>query len=263
MVQPLKTIRQAEKFLMFTAARPVRAFESIIDQVEKVILQGELSAGDQLPPERQLQTMLGVSRNTLRESLRVLEQKGLIEIRIGNKGGIFVREINSDPMSEGLALFVRSNRISLDQMAEFRQDLEGLVADRAASRVSPENMAELGSLLDQAGGLAREGLEKWNEFIRVDKEIHLALARAAGNPLHHYFLEIVHNNIHWYHVKDYLPRTLEVMELCLRDLKNIVEAVSEGDNRAARSLAREHVMRFNGYMESSQAEPRKEAESGD
>ena len=62
---------------MFTKVRQVRAFESATRQVEDAILQGRFSAGDRLPPERELQALLDVSRNTLRESLRVLEQKGL------------------------------------------------------------------------------------------------------------------------------------------------------------------------------------------
>ena len=66
---------------MFTKVRQVRAFESVIQQVESAILQGRYAAGDRLPAERELQGLLDVSRNTLRESLRVLEQKGLVEIR--------------------------------------------------------------------------------------------------------------------------------------------------------------------------------------
>ena len=78
---------------MFTKVRQVRAFESVIQQMEAVILQGSFSVGDRLPSERELQGLMDVSRNTLRESLRVLEQKGLVEIRKGHRGGIFVKEI--------------------------------------------------------------------------------------------------------------------------------------------------------------------------
>jgi len=234
---------------MFTAARPVRAFENVIEQVEKVILQGDLSVGDRLPSERQLQMMLDVSRNTLRESLRVLEQKGLIEIKTGNKGGIFVKEINADQMSESLALFIQSNRITLDQMAEFRKDLEGIVAARAAKQSSTETMVKINHLLEQAETIAAEGLNKWDAFMQVDKEIHLALAQLAGNPLHHFFLETVHNNIHRYHVSAYLPRSMEIIETCMHDLQSIVKAVSRGYGKLARSLAQDHVIRFNQYME--------------
>jgi GntR family transcriptional repressor for pyruvate dehydrogenase complex len=236
---------------MFSKARQVRAFENIIQQVEDAILKGGLSAGDRLPPERELQKMLDVSRNTLRESLRVLEQKGLIEIRAGNKGGIFVRQINSDQMAETLALFVQSNRITLDQMAQFRQDLEGIVAARAARRSKVANLNPIYQLLEEAARLAQTGVEKWDEFMQVDKQIHLALAEAAGNPLHRFFLETVHNNIHFYNIHAYLPRTLEIIDICLKDLEELVEAVSKGKEKLAQAIAQEHVERFNVYMENA------------
>jgi DNA-binding FadR family transcriptional regulator len=233
---------------MFTKVRQVRAFESVIQQVESAILQGSLTVGDRLPSERDLQGMLDVSRNTLRESLRVLEQKGLIEIRKGNRGGIFVKELNSDSMTESLGLFVQSQRISLEQISEFRQDLEGLVTRRAALRADSENMGDIGRLLEKAEGLARKGPSEWDAFMQADREIHLALARLAGNPLHHFFLETVHTNFHRYHINAYLPRDEETLQVTLRELKEIVKAVARGDAGRAERLAREHVRRATESM---------------
>ena len=233
---------------MFTKVRQVRAFESIIQQVETAILQGHLTVGDRLPAERELQGMLDVSRNTLRESLRVLEQKGLIEIRKGNRGGIFVKELNADSMTESLGLFVQSQRITLEQISEFRQDLEGLVTRRAALRADSKNMGDIDRLLEKAEGLARRGPSEWDAFMQADREIHLALARLAGNPLHHFFLETVHTNFHRYHINAYLPRDEKTLEITLRELKDIVQAVSHGDAERAERLAREHVQRATESM---------------
>jgi len=234
---------------MFTKVRQVRAFENIIQQVEKAILQGNLAAGDRLPSERELQGLLDVSRNTLRESLRVLEQKGLIEIRKGNRGGIFVKELNADAMSENLALFVQSQRISMEQISEFRQDLEGLVTRRAAMQATAKNMTEVTRLIAQAEELAQHGRASWEEFMQMDKEIHLALARIAGNPLHHFFLETVHSNFHRYHINAYLPRDAETIQMTLRELKDIVRAVSRGQAEQAEKLAKEHVRRATEAMQ--------------
>ncbi|MGE5258841.1 MAG: FadR/GntR family transcriptional regulator [Hyphomicrobiales bacterium] len=233
---------------MFTKVRQVRAFESIIQQVETAILQGNLAAGDRLPPERELQEMLEVSRNTLRESLRVLEQKGLIEIRQGNRGGIFVKQINADSMAESLGLFVQSQRITMEQISEFRQDLEGLVTRRAALQADSKSMGEVDRLLKKAEDLARKGPSQWDAFMQADKEIHLALARLAGNPLHHFFLDTVHTNFHRYHINAYLPRDEETIRTTLRELKAIAKAVSRGDAERAERLAREHVHRATESM---------------
>jgi len=233
---------------MFTKVRQVRAFENVIQQVEKAILQGGLSAGDRLPSERALQGMLDVSRNTLRESLRVLEQKGLVEIRKGNRGGIFVKQINADCMAESLGLFVQSQRITLEQISEFRQDLEGLVTRRAAQQAGSNRMSGVDRLLEKAEILAREGPTQWDAFMQADRDIHLALAQLAGNPLHLFFLETVHTNFHRYHINAYLPRNEETIQTTIRELKAIVHAVSRGEAERAESLAREHVRRATEAM---------------
>ena len=226
---------------MFTKVRQVRAFESVIQQVESAILQGRYAAGDRLPAERELQGLLDVSRNTLRESLRVLEQKGLVEIRKGNRGGIFVKELNADSMTESLGLFVQSQRISMEQISEFRQDLEGLVTRRAALAASAGDTGEVRGLLDEAGRCAGEGVACWEEFMRIDRDIHLALARLAGNPLHHFFLQTVHTNFHRYHITTFLPRTADTIRRTLSELTAIVAAVCRGRAELAERLAREHV----------------------
>jgi DNA-binding FadR family transcriptional regulator len=233
---------------MFTKVRQVRAFESIIQQVEGAILQGSLAAGDRLPSERELQAMLDVSRNTLRESLRVLEQKGLVEIRKGNRGGIFVKQLNADCMAESLGLFVQSQRITMEQISEFRQDLEGLVTCRAARQAEAGRMAEIDRLLQQAEILAGQGAAQWEAFMQADRDIHLALARLAGNPLHLFFLETVHTHFHRYHINAYLPRDEATIRVTLAELQAIVKAVSRGEAERAESLAREHVRRATQAM---------------
>lgn len=233
---------------MFTKVRPVRAFEGVISQVESAILEGNLAVGDRLPSERELQRVLAVSRNTLRESLRVLEQKGLIEVRRGNRGGVFVKEINSVPMAENLGLFVRSQRVTLEQIAEFRQDLEGLVTRRAALHADPQRLKEVHRLLAKAEDLANQGLAQWEAFMQADRQIHLELARMAGNPLHYLCLESVHIHLHRYHIQAYFPRDEETIESTLRELKEIVEAVSQGEAERAEAAARAHVGRASRTM---------------
>ena len=71
---------------MFQKARKNRIYQDVVDQIEEAILDGKLKVGDILPPERALMERFETSRGTLREALRVLEQKGLIEIRLGKNG---------------------------------------------------------------------------------------------------------------------------------------------------------------------------------
>ena len=72
---------------MFQAAKQTKVFQNVVTQIEEAILDGRLKTGDTLPSERQLKELFSISRGTLREALRVLEQKGLIEIKPGVGGG--------------------------------------------------------------------------------------------------------------------------------------------------------------------------------
>ena len=72
---------------MFKKAKQTRVFQDVVEQVQDAILNGKLKPGSKLPPERALKDMFNTSRGTLREALRVLEQKGLIDIKLGVAGG--------------------------------------------------------------------------------------------------------------------------------------------------------------------------------
>ena len=75
---------------MFEAAKQTKVFQNVVEQIQEAILDGRLTTGQTLPAERELKEMFSISRGTLREALRVLEQKGLIEIRLGVNGGAVV-----------------------------------------------------------------------------------------------------------------------------------------------------------------------------
>lgn len=234
--------------MMFEKPKQNRVFQDVVDQVQSAIVEGRLKEGDTLPPERELQALFNVSRGTLREALRVLEQKGLIEVRLGTGGGAVVKGANTDPVTESLAFLIRSRKVSLEDLAEFRADVEGIVTGAAAERATDADIEVLQALLDQAEPLINQGLAAWDDFIRIDERIHMALAEAAKNPLYRFILRTVHDNIHQYY-DQFLPGSETEMKENFRDLSGIVEAVSAKDSKIARTRAREHVRRFNRYMQ--------------
>lgn len=236
---------------MFTKARHNRVFEDVIQQVEEAILKGELKPGDRLPSERDLQKVLDVGRGTLRESLRVLEQKGLIEIKPGAKGGIFIKGLGSGQMSDSLDLYVRSHHVSIDNLTEYREDVECLIAARAAEKASSEEVEELRRLVEKMENQLFADPPLWDEFIETDKEIHLYLAGIAGNPLHRVFLDIVHDKVHRYNVKLNLPKEQLTRKFEIEDMTDLVDAVAAGDRRRASDVARRHVIRFNEFIKSA------------
>ena len=88
--------------LQFKRTKPVRIFQSVVDQIQAAILDGRLAPGDVLPSEMKLKDMFATSRGTIREALRVLEQKGLVDIKTGVAGGAVVRAPNTEKLTEGL-----------------------------------------------------------------------------------------------------------------------------------------------------------------
>ncbi len=113
---------------MFKKATQNRMYQDIVEQIQVAILDNRIKPGARLPSERDLCEMFQTSRGTLREALRILEQKSLIEIRLGANGGAYVKDANAELMAENLAMLIRSQNISLSHLAEFREGIEGVVA---------------------------------------------------------------------------------------------------------------------------------------
>src|SRR6185369_15152681 len=168
---------------MFKQVKQSKAYQDVVDQIQELIMIGTLKAGSLLPAERELKEQFSVSRGTLREALRVLEQKGLIEIRTGVAGGSMVREINSDKLSENLGLLIRNRTVSLKDLAEFREGMEGSVAALAAQRASEQDVLILKELLTKGEVYQKKGRAGWDAFIRADEQLHLALTHMSGNQL--------------------------------------------------------------------------------
>ena len=234
--------------MKFKKAKQNRIFQDVVDQIQLAILDGEVRSGDRLPSERELCEMFETSRGTLREALRILEQKSLIEIRLGVNGGAYVKDANAELMAENLAMLIRSQNISLSHLAEFREGVEGSVARLAAQRASAADIKKLYALLSEAEGFWNLGTEGWNNFVKVDEKIHTEIARIAGNPLYSFILHSVHDNIHRYYDK-FLSVGTEEMEENYQDLCLMIEAIKDGEEVLASNLAIAHVQRFSMYME--------------
>jgi DNA-binding FadR family transcriptional regulator len=233
--------------MMFKKTKQNRVFQDMVDQIEGAILDGRLKAGDKLPSQRELGEMFQTSRGSLREALRVLEQKGLIDIKLGVSGGATVKEATTEPVSESLALLIRHQKISLHEIAEFREDVEGIVAARAAKRATRDHIQALHDLLGQAEKNLKRGSDRWEAFEEADKKIHLTIAQMAGNAIHLSVLRMVHDNIRNYFERLSLRGRAELEEN-YRDLVGIVRALEVADGKKARALVRNHIRKFHTLM---------------
>ena len=129
--------------------KSTRIYEEIVRQVKQLIAEGRLKSGDRLPPERDLAEKFMVSRTSVREALRALQSRGLIDIRAGE--GAFVRDVSVEPLIEPLALVILPHREAVGELFEARRLLEPAIAALAARRATREEISEMERIVeDQA-----------------------------------------------------------------------------------------------------------------
>lgn len=248
---------------MFQKTKINRIYEDLVEQIEKAILDGRLKAGDRLPSQRDLQEMFQTSRGTLREALRVLEQKGLIDIKLGVSGGAIVKDMSTKPVSEGLELLIRHQKVSIEELGEFREGVEGNVAALAAVRAKKKDIKRLKALLDQTRENQFGDSEKhWEQSEQLDKELHVAIGEIAGNTVYNLVLRTVHYNIHQYY-EQLLIRDTKIQKQNYIDFCEIVDAIEKKDPEKARSLVQNHVRRFNKYMIKEQKKYNRRKKNGE
>ena len=233
--------------LGFNKLKPLRNFQNVADQIQEAIIDGRLKAGDKLPSEMKLKDVFDTSRGTIREALRVLEQRGLIDIKTGVSGGAIVRDLSTEKITEGLDLLMQYQKVSPKHLAEFRHEVEGRVTALAAERATKRDIRRLKGILAEAREQLEKGPDSRGEFFRTDVKLHITLAEIARNPLFTAVLQMVHENIlgRWLQVS---PGDENILRENYKDLYDIVSAVERGEANEARLLAHDHVRRFHRYM---------------
>ena len=154
-------------------------------------------------------------------------------------------------MSENLGLLIRSRKVALNHLAEFREDVEGIVAAHAADRHTPKDIQKLKQLLKNARECAEQGISHRNAFIEIDKQIHMTLAQTTDNPIYIFMLNSFHDNIHRYY-DQFLSMEQRELQENYQDLCELIQAVEHGDAEKAQKVAQNHVKRFNRYMQNRQ-----------
>jgi GntR family transcriptional repressor for pyruvate dehydrogenase complex len=153
------------------------AAKQAVDRLRNLILLGEFSAGERLPPERVLARELGVSRSTLREAIRALVVMNVLVSRHGD--GTYVSSLEPDLLAEPFELMVSLSDESLFHLFEVRRVLETACAGLAAERISDEELVQFDRILEHSEA-ARDDPE---ELLDRDVELHTAIVRATRNPL--------------------------------------------------------------------------------
>lgn len=222
----------------------IRTYEQVMGQIEERILDGRLKAGDHLPSERELAVSLGVSRPSLRESLRVLEALGVVEIRRGGgpDGGAVLLSTPGDGMVNLLKLQIALAQFSWNDVLETRLALEAWSVEEAAYRSDDDDHRDLAAILDRMDDPEIDS----SEFNRLDATFHLRIAESTGNALTAHLMGSLRTAIHRQMVQMYaeLEDWRETAKTVRREHREILQAIVAGDGPAAADHVQRHITDF-------------------
>jgi GntR family transcriptional repressor for pyruvate dehydrogenase complex len=213
--------------------------DDIMEQLEAMILDGRLLAGQKLLSERTLAEQFAVSRPSVREAIQKLETKNLVERKQG--GGTFVKPRLNELITDPLRLLLSDKPEMQFDLLEFRHALEGMAAYYAALRGQPEDYQALESALDSLPD-GSNSIDKSQEAIAL-VNFYLTMANAAHNMVLQHVMRSLQSML-----QDNIQRNLEVLtkhtdaaQNINRQRRSIVQAILAGDPEQARKASNEHL----------------------
>jgi GntR family transcriptional regulator, transcriptional repressor for pyruvate dehydrogenase complex len=219
---------------LYKTIRTSRLYEQIVQQIEESILKGALKPGDQLPAERELAQRFGVSRTAVREAVKALSEKGLVESFSGR--GTFITDGSSQAIQKSIDLAARTSQPDgLAHLAEARAILEPEIAALAAGRIEEQHLVTMREAYEVMERAAHDP----EAYIEADLDFHLSLAEAASNPI---ILSLIDSIVGL--LREQRMRIFKVEGGPQRGQfhhKQILEAVERRDPKAARKAMQAHL----------------------
>jgi GntR family transcriptional repressor for pyruvate dehydrogenase complex len=219
---------------VYKVVQTSRLYEQIVQQIEESITNGALKEGDQLPAERELAQQFGVSRTAVREAVKALREKGLVEAYPGR--GTFITSGTAHSIRQTLDRMIKVGQPEgTVNLAEVREILEPDIAALAATRADEEDIAAMREAIAVMDSMRQDA----DAFIEADLDFHLALAEAASNPL---ILSLIDSIVGL--LREQRKRIFYVdggPERGQYHHKRILEAVEHRDSQGAREAMRAHL----------------------
>ena len=172
---------------MFKPIKHTKVSDEIMNQMKNLISEGRLKPGDQLPPERELIKLFGVSRPPLREALKSLVAMGFLEVNPAKR--TFVKSVISERVQDPLSLLIKTDTQKIFDLIEVRKAMEAWSAFHAAERATEEDIKQLESIIK---GM-REAFEKGRSWEKDDADFHLAIAQATHNTIQTHIMSTIYD----------------------------------------------------------------------
>ena len=223
--------------------------EVIAERLRRQIVRGELSEGETLPSEQELQGRFGVSRPTLREAFRILESESLITIRRGAHGGALVRLPNTDVAARYAALILEYRATTLDDLYQARIVIEPAAVGLLAANRTEQDIVRLRQALEEHDAL----VDQPNRLIRTHTAFHALLIELTGNQTLQVLTGMIQRIIdlaNWKHVETDAG-TAEHTTATHRGFKahhRVVDLIEAGAETGAAELWRKHLTEARDYL---------------
>jgi GntR family transcriptional regulator, transcriptional repressor for pyruvate dehydrogenase complex len=156
--------------------------DEIVEQIRSRIRSNELKPGERLPSERDLAEQLGVSRNTLREALRMVEASGLVTLKKGVTGGAFLNDSNSAALSQGLLDGMGLRQYDAKELIDVRAVLVNYVAEQACLHATDAEINELAAVVRSSEEAETNNLD-FEDRLELHIRFHRKLVQIAHNGI--------------------------------------------------------------------------------
>ncbi len=215
--------------------RQAKLPDQVAALLQEMILKKQLKPGDKLPAERELCEQFGVSRTVIREAVRALTARGLLEVNRGS--GTVVSQVSAQSITDALVMMLQVNQqATLENIREMRQLLEVEIAGLAAQRRSQADIEQAAALIQRAA----EHPGDVDVFVETDVGFHMALANASQNILFTIMLDSVNGiMVGVRRLGASLPQT---PVRALAHHTAILERVQAQDAAGARAAMQAHLM---------------------
>ncbi|MCZ6671929.1 MAG: FadR/GntR family transcriptional regulator [Verrucomicrobia bacterium] len=218
-----------------------RLCDEVVSQLEQQILSGDFQQGDKLPSESILSEQAGVSRRAIRDALKILETKGLIEVRKGS--GAFVARNDYDfylnLLIENVSSYLSNARATVANVLQFRVLIEGSAVEALAMKHNPVTISALNENLSrQRDALKNKDIGAYN---KTHWKFHAALVEGLDNPI----INMLYQQVALL-IRDRMmlkSRDFSVMENSVQEHSSIIEKIEAGDSHGSRQALIRHFDR--------------------
>ncbi len=207
----------------------------VVDKITNSIINGGLSDGELLPPENQLCEIFGISRSILREAIRALVSKGLVEVKQGH--GTSVRLPKIEIPEEAVRNFLMTNKLSLLQLMEVRTPIEVEVARLAAERREEKHL----NIMERSLQIMNDDSNSVEVYADADEAFHKAIIDASNNPLFGIMIRSIMGNLH---ISRQLATRHFGIGVTIQEHGSIFEAIKNQQPSIAAIKMKEHMEGF-------------------